>query len=315
MNILYILTTKTSGQARKSQRRRLLKGISSAFVGGWTDTFHMPGILALKWFGNLLFAGLAILLFGILLHSHLDHSALNEIGFGKLRVDRVTEFILAHEEELGLAALPFFPAGAAYVFFNLYLSGGILERLRSSRAYSWAQFFKACNRYLWKLLLIAVLASVLSILIVSLPHYVFLWVVRRLAEKASGPAPVFWVTWVYFILLFFMMSFGLRVYDYARIALILAPNRGTLRAFARGGVFTIRHGTSSFLLWLALIVTPLLFLAAFTLLTVRFEPMSMTALWLRFALGQLVILIRIAGGVAALSAKMRFMQALYRQNV
>jgi hypothetical protein len=302
---------KASRQAWKRRRRRSLKRILPAFVKGWTDAFHMPGVLALKWFGNLLFTVLAILLFGILLHNHLAHSAFNEIRFGKLRVDSVAEFTFANERELVLAFLPLFPVGVIYLFFNLYITGGILDRLRSGGTYSWAQFFKVCNRYLGKLLLIAVLVSVLLIVIVFLPHVAFLWGMRHLAERVSGPAPLFWATWFYFILLFFFMSFGLRVYDYARIALIFAPNRGTLQAFARGVVFPFRYGISSFLLWLALIVMPLLFLAAFVHLTVRFEPQSMSGLWLQFAFSQLIILIRIAGGVAALGAQMRFMQTLH----
>jgi hypothetical protein len=284
-----------------------MKMIFPAFASGWTDAFHMPGVLALKWFGNLLFAVLAILLFGILLHNHLAHSAFNEIRFGKLRVDSVAEFTFANERELVLAFLPLLPVGVIYLFFNLYITGGILERLRSSGTYSWAQFFRACNRYLWKLLLIAVLESVLLIMIVLLPHVAFLWGMRHLAERVSGPAPLFWIRWIYLILLFLRMSFGLRVYDYARIALILASNRETLQAFVRGVIFTFRYGISSFLLWLLLIVTPLFLLVVFVHLTVRFEPESMSVLWLHFALGQLVILIRIAGGVAALGAQMRFM--------
>lgn len=302
---------RASRQVWKRRRRRSLKRILPAFVGGWTDAFHMPGVLTLKWFGNLLFAVLAISLFGILVHNHLAHSASNEMGFGKLRVDSVAEFTFANERELVLAFLPLFPVGVIYLFFNLYITGGILERLRSGGTYSWAQFFKACNRYLWKLLLIAVLISVLLIVIVFLPHVAFLWGMRHLAERVSGPTPLFWIRWVYLILLFLLMSFGLRVYDYARIALIFAPYRRTLRAFARGVVFPFRYGMSSFLLWLALIVTPLLFLAAFVHLTVRFEPQSMGGLWLQFAFSQLIILIRIAGGVATLGAQMRFMQILH----
>lgn len=309
MRMFNNLTQKASGQTWKRQSWRPLKVIFPAFIAGWNEAVRMPGILAFKWCVNGLLAGGAMLAFGILLRQYLAHSALQELSFGKLRADEVLEFLLAYKDQWFMVALSFFCAGSVYLCFNLYLTGGVLEQLRNGGSPSWARFFKACNHYLWKLLLIAVLECILFFLLIPLPNYALYRILRWIAKHTLGPMPLFWAVWVYGLMMFLLVSIGARVYDYARIALFLEPHRGTLRSFARAVVFTLRFGMSSLLLWTALIVTPLLVLAAFTHLTVRFEPETMLSLGVYFILGQVVILIRIAGGVAALGAQMRFMQA------
>ena len=149
------------------------------------------------------------------------------------------------------------------------------------------------------------------LLLVPLPHYALRRAINYFTKDAAGPAPFFLAQWGQLFLLGFLVSFGLRVYDYARFALILAPAGGSLRAFARGVAFTWRYGRASFLLWLALFVPPLLLPAGFALVTAQFPPESLPGVGLQFALGQLVILVRIAGGIAALGAQLRFLRAFF----
>ena len=163
-------------------------------------------------------------------------------------VDEVLEFLLASKDQWFLVALSFFFAGTVYFCFNLYITGGVLERLRNGGSSSWSQFFKACNRYLWKLVLIAILECVLFFLLIPLPNYALYQIMRWVTKHASGPMPLFWATWVYGLIMFLLLSFGARVYDYARIALFLKPHQGTLRSFVRAVVFTLRFGISSLLL-------------------------------------------------------------------
>lgn len=311
----YHVNIRESKRSRSFWQRRhfrSLQQIFSAFAGGWRDAADMPALLAIKWFGNVVCTAAAAVLFGVVLHTYLAHSALQEIEFAQFRIDHLTEFLMEDQKELALAALPILPAGVAYVVFNFYLTGGMLERLRTGRSFSLGQFSSACHRYLGKLLLIAGLTGVLALLLLVLPNYALQQIVRWFTQDAAGPARFFWAKWLHWGILLILGSVVARVYDYARIALIFAPHRGTARAFLHGIAFTLCSGMASFLLWFILIGTPLFVLSLFVHLTVRFEPESMVGFWFQLGLSQVIMLIRIAGSVATLGAQMRFMRTFQR---
>jgi len=156
-------------------------GILASWWTGWTAAVGMPGILLLKWLVNLTFAAAAVLPTALLLADHLGSSVVGEQAFEALGMDVVLEFALGAEPQLRLAALASAPIALAYLLVNLYLTGGILHRLRFGRREPWAEFFASCNRNLWMLVRIGLLTLVLAAVVLGLPH----WLLSRKAAMRA----------------------------------------------------------------------------------------------------------------------------------
>ena len=169
-------------------------------VAWWTGSkaaLGMPGILILKWLVNLAFAAAAVLPMALLLADHLGNSVVGDQAFEALGTDVLLEFAVGAEPQLRLAALASVPIALLYLLVNLYLTGGILHRLRAGLRVPWAEFFGSCNRNLSMLIRVGLLTLLLAAIVVGLPHYGLARLVERLSEEAAGPQPLFYLTWLH----------------------------------------------------------------------------------------------------------------------
>jgi hypothetical protein len=269
----------------------------------------MPGILILKWLVNLVFAAAAVLPAALLLADHLGNSVVGDQAFEALGTDIALEFAVGAGPELRLAALASAPIALGYLLVNLYLTGGILHRLRAGLRVPWAEFFGSCNRNLSMLIRVGLLTLVLATIAVGLPHYGLARLVERLSEEAAGPQPLFYLTWLHWALLFLLGSWVARVYDYARIAVFVEPQSKARTALIRAMGFTLRQGTKTLVLWLLLVLPPLLVTAVFATTPITGGIGTMAAVWASVALGQALLALRILGSFATLGGEMRFMAA------
>jgi hypothetical protein len=242
-----------------------------------------------------------------LLADRLGNSVVGDQAFESLGLDVVLGFAVGAEPQLRLAALASAPIALAYLLINLYLTGGILRRLSVGRRESWAEFFASCNRHLWMLVRIGLLALLLAAVAVGLPHWLLSRLVEWLTEDAPGPQPLFYLTWLHGALLLLLGSGVARVYDYARIAAFLEPQSKARAAFLRAMRFTLRRGTKTLALWLLLVLPPLLVTVLFATTKVTGGVGTMAAVWASLALGQALLALRILGSLATLGGQMRFM--------
>jgi hypothetical protein len=282
-------------------------GVLEAWWMGWVSALRMPGILLLKWLVNLAFAAAAVLPFALLLAEHLGHSAVGEQAFSRMGIDIAVEFAFANEARLLQAALACAPIALGYLVVNLYLTGGILQRLHARRAQPWGEFFAACNRHLPILLRVGILTLALGALVLWLPHLALSRLVDALTEDAASPRPLFYLTWLHWAILFLLGSWLARVYDYARIAVLLPSVANARIALGRGMAFALRRGTETFVLWILLVLPPLALTAFFATAPIANGVTTTLGIWLSAALGQALLLLRIAGSFAALGGQMRFM--------
>jgi hypothetical protein len=285
-------------------------GVAGACLAGWRAAFAMPGVVLLKWSVNVVFAGAATLPAALLLHEHLGHSAVADEVFAEIGIDLATEFASAFEPQLRLAVVAVAPIALMFLLTSLYLTGGILDRLCTGAGGSCGRFFAACNQHIGALIRVGVLALVLFAGAVILPHYGLGRLVERLTQDATGPAPVFYATWVHWTLVFLLASWVARIYDYARVILVLHPERNARAAVLSGTRFVWRHGFRTFLLWGLLTFVPLIVL--FVVATVPGEGGLQTtvAMWLSVVVGQALVVFRITGSLAAFGGQMRFMMGL-----
>ena len=288
-------------------RQARIRGIRAAWWTGWKVALGMPGILILKWLVNLTFAAAAVLPAVLLLEDHLAHSVVGEQAFESMGTDIAVEFALAAGPQLRLAALASVPIALAYLFVSLYLTGGILHRLRAGLREPWAEFFGACNRNLSMLIRVALMTLALAAIVLGLPHYALARVVESWTEDAAGPQPLFYLTWLHWAILLLLGSWVARVYDYARIAAFLEPESKARAAFFLGIEFTLRRGTKTLVLWLLLVLPPLLLTVIFATAPITGGVGTMAAMWASVALGQVLLGVRILGSFATLGGQMRFM--------
>lgn len=293
----------------KNPANRPWKKLLSAFVGGWRDTFRMPLILVVLWLINLLSAAFALSFLWGILKNYLEHSGLHERTFTVLQPDDVLEFMIARKERLLVAIFPFLLAGAVYGIVKMFIAGGILERLKNGPRCSWRHFFAACRRYFWKFILLSGLAGGVLLAMLAGFDYIASRGMNYVWDVASGPPLIFGLNLGYGVLLFLLISVGARVYDYARIVLVLDPQQRSLRAFWQAIRFTWRYQIVSFLLWVVFLALSLGMFAIFARLTAYFPADSMQAVGWQFLFGQIVVGLRIVCRIAALGTQMRFLQS------
>jgi len=301
-----------AGLSADEPQQGLAGGILASWWSGWKAALGMPGVLILKWLVNLIFAATALLPLALLLADHLGNSVVGEQAFERLGTDILAEFALATWPQLRLAALASAPIALVYLLVNLYLTGGVLHRLRSGFRQPWSEFFGSCHRNLSMLIRVGLLTLVLAAIVLGLSHYALARVVETLSEDASGPGPLFYLTWLHWALLILLGSWVARVYDYARIAAFLQPQGKARTAVIRAMGFTLRRGTKTLVLWLLLVLPPFLATLIFATTPIADEFGTMAAVWASLALGQALLALRILGSFATLGGQMRFLAATHR---
>ena len=282
-------------------------GIVGACLAGWRAALGMPGIIILKWLVNLAFSAAATLPAALLLHEHLGQSAVADEAFAQVGIDIAMEFALTFDAELRLAALAMAPVVLVYLFISLYLTGGILDRLRAGAAGPWGGFFAACNRHIGMLVRVGLLTLLLFAGVVVLPYYGLELLVGKLSEDAAGPAPIFYATWVHWGIVFLLGSWVARVYDYSRIAVVLQPDPKAREVVLSAMSFVWANGGWTFLMWLLLTLGPLIVLFAVATVPARDGYQTMLAMWMSLAVGQALVVFRITGSFAVFGGQMRFM--------
>ena len=282
-------------------------GVASAWWSGWKAALGMPGILLLEWTVNLMLAAAVVAPVALLLSDALGHSVLGEQAFARVGTDAVIEFGLAHQDELRLAAVASVPLLLAYILVNLYLTGGILHRLRAGAREPWGEFFRACQRNLWPLVRVGLFTLMLAAALLWPAHYGLARLVEALTEDAAAPQPLFYLTWLHWAILFLLVSWVARVYDYARIAVCLQPGDGATRAVGCAISFTLRRGTKTLVLWLLLILPAPALTAVLAAAPIAGGVETTAGMWASVAVGQALLMLRIAGSFAALGGQMQFL--------
>lgn len=295
----------TAPPGQRPARRRV--GVVGAYVGGWGWALGAPGVVLLLWIVLMLFAGALSLPAAAVLRDYLAHSTVAERAMDRMPWDVFVELVFGHAATWRAAALGAVPLVVAFLLLSLYLSGGVLERLWDGARRPWSEFFAACHRHVWRLVLVAVLTLMLAAALLGPAHYGSAWLVERFTEDTAGPAPSVYATWAHWAVLLLLASFVARVYDYSRILAVAEPNRPAITAFFGGVAFTLRNGARTLLLWLLLTLTPVAFAAVYGKVSGAIGYADANAMWINVGLGQMLVLLRIVARLATLAGQMQLL--------
>lgn len=282
-------------------------GVLGAYFAGWAGALTMPGVVVLLWIVNVSLAVVITLPFARAIYAQVAHSAMGDTAFHRLGVDTFLEFVVGRNAELHSAAVAVAPVVLLALLIGLYLSGGVMTRLWAGHPQGWGGFFAACNRHVWRLLAVGVLVLLFGAALLGPPLYWLGPLVTKWTKDGATPMPAFYLTWAYWVFLLLLGSVVARVYDYSRLLAVAETGRHPLLAFAGGVGFTLRYSIRTFLLWFALTLTPLVFVALHAKITAAIGLDSDADVWLALAAGQVLILLRIAGRLAVLSGQMHLL--------
>lgn len=280
--------------------------VGRAAGAGWSAALRMPRVLALLWAANAGFAGLAAAFVLLPLAGELAHSALGESEFAALGFDSAVALGSAHRGELRVGLVGAALCAALYAAASVYLAGGVLDRLRdpSSRG-----LLGACSRLFGRMLAVGGLALVFAGLVVALPYWGLAKAVEAATKDAAGPLVPFLANAARALVVLLLASWAARVYDYARIAAVLEPERPAAWIFGRSLGFVWRHGRATLALWLLLAaLAPILWLVQLEVAG-RWPPHTAAGMWAQLALAQVLVLARAAAGVATLGGQMALLRS------
>ncbi len=300
-------STPTFAQQPGQPQERKPMGVGGAYLGGWGWALGMPRLLALLWVVNVVTAAALTLPFALMFRNHLGNSALGDRVFGRMPVDAFLEFGAGRAPQLTSVALVLVPLLLVSLLLRVYLSGGIIARLLVGQRETWAAYFAACRQHVWRILAVALMTLTLLGGPLLVAHLGLTWLVARLTEQAASTGPAFYLTGLRWALTFFLVSWVARVYDYSRIMVVSEVNTKPHLAFGKAMRFTVRHGTRTFFLWVAMLLTPLAFVALHGWATRAIGVGTDLDVWLGLAVSQVFILLRILGRVALLAGEMQLL--------
>ena len=284
--------------------------VIKSFFSGWGKTLALPSLVFLRWFLNLAFAVILVAPIMELLAIDLDHSVLSDDLLDRMDILYPGEFANRFHGELeGIKAyrLGFL---LAFGLFNLYLSGGIIAALHAENRLSWRQFFNRCGQHFFPLILTVLLGLGFFFAAVVIPFAV----VTAIYDSISSSLSPQWALSFYWLgtgaTFLFLGSFAWRVYDMARILVCSETSqRNVFSQFSRALSFTWRFHYATFFLWALFALTHIGLFALYFWLKPYLPLQSSLGMWAELGAGQLLLLGRIAVGIASLAGLLTFYNA------
>lgn len=245
-------------------------------------------LIVLFYLANLVAAAVIVSPAVILIGRRLSHSFENDRLFSNLDVAWIVE-TLTHFQWWPLTGIGITLAimAALYFVLNTFLAGGALAVLHRDDE----PFFSCCARYFFRLI---------RLVAISLVFYGFVLLLNDSASRVldrvreSSMQSHTWIVaqWIQWAIVFLLMGVVNMVFDYARIACIVAGHRSSIRATLAGLGFVRSHLARTLALYWICSGIGLAFLLAYHGITEVSGQNSTAAIVFVLALRQLYMLIR-----------------------
>jgi len=277
-----------------------------SFGKGWAAALQMPGVILLKYILNVIgAAGVAVPIF-FTFRDFFGDSAVTEDMFATMPIGGLAEFLFAEEGALVRSFLATVPLIIVFLLVNLFITGGILQRIALGRRMPWAEFFASSARLFPVLLVIELMNAVLFAAVVVLPYIGLSKAHEWIIDGAITPTPGMLFTWLWWFLIAVLFIVAGVVHDYTRVRLVSEPRRNPFSTWALGLAFAVVRLPKTATLWLALILIPWLITLVVNPLSKLLLEDNVGALAAVFAIAQALVIVRIGGGLARLAAQFEY---------
>jgi len=160
-----------------------------SFGKGWAAALQMPGVILLKYILNVIgAAGVAVPIF-FTFRDFFGDSAVTEDMFATMPIGGLAEFLFAEEGALVRSFLATVPLIIVFLLVNLFITGGILQRIALGRRMPWAEFFASSARLFPVLLVIELMNAFLFAAVVVLPYIGLSKAHEWIIDGAITPTP------------------------------------------------------------------------------------------------------------------------------
>jgi hypothetical protein len=219
-----------------------------SFWGGWGAAARLWPVVLLVYLVDAALAAVLVAPVAGHLHEVFGRSAMAPELLGPVTVNLLIEMV-GGLEPISLPWRPYFLVPPIMVLVGTFLRGGILGALASgSSGFHWRAFLSDCARFFGRFVVLLLLFA--PVLLVGF----FLLAAASLRMTSGAPALLAWLSAAGLLGLMLIVAM-----DYARVSLVLTPERSVFRHFARGIWFVVRRLPQVLVLGLAfaLVAAPL----------------------------------------------------------
>lgn len=208
---------------------------------GLKQTFGNKRMLFIFYGVNLLFGALIMYPVRSLLNSFACSTMMADRLAGRLDMDFLLEFILKQSGAFSMLVGLITVIALAYLFIELFLSGGAFSVFRDGGTWEAATFWGNSGKYFGRFFRLA-LWNIPVFLILYLIQYVPGWILRIQISDAA----VFWNRVLRVIIGYAGIILSYAIFDYARIHTVMTDEHAMRKAIWRGIKFTFRRFLRTF---------------------------------------------------------------------
>ncbi len=234
-----------------------------AFRLGWKGAGRYPVLVGIWFTTNILFAWIATAPFRRVFASHAGHSLIGDQPLGLMSFNYVSDLMVTEKVAWTSAQAGFSMVVLLWILLSVFMAAATLGTLESGRPFSWVRFAGNGGRYFFSFLgLFLVMAVVLVLMLLVVP--LFAWLQTLILGEDPYQNIVVWMNVFKWTLAFLLTWYWKRIFDYARIDLVLTKKSSFRISLKRALVFSVRNFRSAFGLGLCFLGVSLVVFTIYT---------------------------------------------------
>ncbi|MCB9258241.1 MAG: hypothetical protein H6612_02725 [Ignavibacteriales bacterium] len=277
--------------------------ISASYKSGFKVAFRNSKVVFVIYFLTLIFGLLFVLPFKSLLSSAVGNSMSVYSLIENFDYLIYSDFLTQHKDIANLMFKVFFWLGLFYLFFTIFINGGILSILNNKKSFTLADFFNGCGKYSFRFFRLFLVVIIIHIIITAVIYSSLGILIEQYEDivKSEITLVIIAGTGVFIHLLFLVIIF--LITDYTKIIIVKNDSSKVLRSFWKSVKFVFSHLLSTYSLYIFLLIIPLIVLAGYLYLENLFGMISPETIMLFFIIQQMYIWFRIFTKVWIISSE------------
>jgi hypothetical protein len=270
-----------------------MMGIFKMFGLGFQTTNKRIKIAFYLWVINLLFSLVVIAPLYLLLQNEFSRSLLeNQMAQGNNLLIWMGDFIFKYRDFypalLGWILVPLM----LYLFFNIFLSGGVMGRIVSPyEKISWSNFLSDCGKYFYRFFRVFLISLIGFIIFFGVIYRLISALFEIWIKNASTEWPLIIISNLKFIIAVLLFSIVRMFFDYVKIRLVMEDSKKAVRSTLLNFTFLGKRFLKAWILYLLVGIVAVIFFIIFILVH-RVWPQNGLFLIFLFLWQQLYVFLR-----------------------